>query len=74
MLNLLEHMNDSAAAVPRRQLSKLLYGGDSVFARSPTPDQVRWGLNPETLIPLVLSKPSTFVCARPLHTQKSLNF
>ncbi len=41
MLNLLEHMNDSAAQVPRRQLSKLLYGRDSVYARSPTPDQVR---------------------------------
>ncbi len=38
--NLLEHLNDSPSAVPRRQLARLLYGRDSVFARVPTPAQI----------------------------------
>ncbi len=41
MLNMLEHMNDSAASIPRRKLARLLYGADSVFARRPTPAQAR---------------------------------
>ena len=41
VLNMLEHMNDSAASIPRRKLARLLYGADSVFARRPTPAQAR---------------------------------
>lgn len=41
VLSALEHRNDSAAAIPGRELSKLVYGRDSVFAREPTPEQVR---------------------------------
>ena len=41
MLNALSHMNDNAAAVPGRELAKQIYGRDSVFARNPTPAQVR---------------------------------
>ena len=33
-------MDDNAAAIPGRELGKLLYGKDSVFARNPTPEQV----------------------------------
>ena len=40
VLNLIAHRNDSASAIPRRELSKLIYGPDSVFARSPTAAQV----------------------------------
>ncbi|KAK9842460.1 hypothetical protein WJX81_001228 [Elliptochloris bilobata] len=40
VLNTLAHMNDSAAAIPRRKLAQLLYGSSSVFARQPTPAQV----------------------------------
>ena len=38
--NRLAHMDDNAAAIPSRELGKLLYGKDSVFARNPTPEQV----------------------------------
>lgn len=38
--NALSHRNDNAANVPRRELAKLIYGRDSVFARNPTPEQV----------------------------------
>jgi hypothetical protein len=41
VLNALSHMNDNAAAVPGRELAKQIYGRDSVFARNPTPAQVR---------------------------------
>ena len=39
--NRLAHLDDNASGIPGRELSKLLYGRDSVFARNPTPDQVR---------------------------------
>ena len=38
--NRLAHADDNAAAIPSRELGKLLYGKDSVFARNPTPEQV----------------------------------
>ena len=38
--NRLAHMDDNAAAIPGRELGKLLYGKDSVFARNPTPEEV----------------------------------
>lgn len=41
VLNILEHMYDNPGAAPRRLLARLLYGRDSVFARTPTPDQVK---------------------------------
>lgn len=41
VLNLIAHRNDSSAAIPRRELGKLIYGRDSVFARSPTEAQVQ---------------------------------
>ena len=41
VLNLIAHRNDSAAVIPRRELGKLVYGRDSVFARSPTAAQVQ---------------------------------
>ena len=41
VLNVVEHQWDNPVAIPKRQLGKLLYGADSVFARSPRPDQVR---------------------------------
>ncbi len=34
------HRNDNAAVIPGRELKKLVYGADSVFARSPTASQV----------------------------------
>lgn len=40
VLNILEHLYDSPGAVPRRLLARQLYGRDSVFARTPSPDQV----------------------------------
>jgi zinc protease len=40
VLNILEHMYDNPGAAPRRLLGRLLYGRDSVFARTPTPDQI----------------------------------
>ena len=40
MLNLITHRNDNAAVIPPRELRKLVYGQDSVFARSPTAAQV----------------------------------
>lgn len=41
ILNVLQHKDDDPKGIPRRELSKLIYGKDSVFARSPTPDQVK---------------------------------
>ena len=38
--NRLAHLDDNASGIPGRELGKLLYGRDSVFARNPTPDQV----------------------------------
>ena len=40
MLNFINHRNDNAAIIPPRELKKLVYGPDSVFARSPTAAQV----------------------------------
>lgn len=40
LLNLITHRNDNAAVIPGRELKKLVYGSDSVFARSPTAAQV----------------------------------
>jgi hypothetical protein len=40
VLNALEHRYDNPAAIPARELPKLIYGRDSVFAREPTPEQV----------------------------------
>ena len=41
VLNALEHRNDNPGAIPPRELAKLVYGPDSVFApRQPTPEQV----------------------------------
>ena len=40
VLNLITHRNDSTAVIPPRELKKLVYGPDSVFARSPTAAQV----------------------------------
>jgi hypothetical protein len=50
VLNMLEHMNDSAASIPRRKLARLLYGADSVFARRPTPAQARARARPGALL------------------------
>ena len=41
VLNLLQHLNDSSGAIPRRELAKLIYGRDSVFSRTPSPAQIR---------------------------------
>ena len=40
MQNRLAHLDDNASGIPGRELGKLLYGRDSVFARNPTPEQV----------------------------------
>ena len=40
VLNLIAHRNDSAAVIPPRELKKLVYGPDSVYARGPTTAQV----------------------------------
>ncbi len=40
--NRLAHLDDNASGIPGRELGKLLYGRDSVFARNPTPDQVHF--------------------------------
>lgn len=40
-LNVIEHRNDDVNGIPRRELAKLLYGKDSVFARNATPQQVQ---------------------------------
>ena len=40
MLNLIGHRNDNSAVIPQRELRKLVYGTDSVFARSPTASQI----------------------------------
>ncbi|GLC43089.1 hypothetical protein PLESTB_000864300 [Pleodorina starrii] len=36
ILNALDHQNDSPSAIARRKITKLLYGPDSIYARSPT--------------------------------------
>jgi hypothetical protein len=41
VLNIVEHFYDNPSTIPKRLLAKLLYGRDSVFARTPTPSQVR---------------------------------
>lgn len=43
VINVLEHQNDNPRAIPPRELAKLIYGRDSVFARSPTQAQVGGG-------------------------------
>ncbi|KAA6423167.1 MAG: peptidase M16 domain [Trebouxia sp. A1-2] len=40
VLNLIVHRNDNAAIIPGRELRKLVYGRDSVFARSPLAAQI----------------------------------
>ena len=40
ILNLITHRNDNTAVIPPRELKKLVYGPDSVFARGPTAAQV----------------------------------
>ncbi len=40
VLNLIVHRNDNAAIIPGRELRKLVYGRDSVFARSPSAAQI----------------------------------
>ena len=41
VLNVVDHIYDNPGAIPKRQLGKLLYGADSVFARVPRPQQVQ---------------------------------
>jgi hypothetical protein len=41
VLNALEHRYDNPSSIPSRELSKLIYGADSVFARESTPASVR---------------------------------
>ena len=41
VLNALEHRYDNPSSIPARELSKLIYGADSVFAREATPESVR---------------------------------
>lgn len=41
VLNGLEHQNDSPGAVSRRKAAKLVYGPDSIYARTPTPDMIK---------------------------------
>jgi len=41
VLDRLEHRNDQASAIPRRELAKVLYGSDSVFAREPVVKNVQ---------------------------------
>ncbi len=41
VLNILEHFNDDASSIPRRELSQLLYGHGSVYSRRPTPKQIQ---------------------------------
>ena len=40
MLDIIRHSHDDPAELPRRALLKLLYGRDSVHARSATAEQV----------------------------------
>lgn len=40
VLNALEHRFDNPSNIPARELAKLIYGRDSVFARDPTPQQI----------------------------------
>lgn len=40
-MNVLEHINDDASTIPRRELSQLLYGRGSVYSRRPTPKQIQ---------------------------------
>ena len=41
VLNALEHQNDSPGAVSRRKAMKLVYGADSIYARTPTPGMIK---------------------------------
>jgi zinc protease len=41
LLTALDHRNDQTSGIPRRELAKILYGKDSVFAREPSPAQVQ---------------------------------
>ncbi|GAB4817295.1 hypothetical protein N2152v2_004341 [Parachlorella kessleri] len=41
VFNYLEHQNDDPRSIPGRELAKLIYGKHSVFARTPTPQQVQ---------------------------------
>lgn len=47
VLSALEHRNDNPSAIPGRELAKMIYGKGSVFARDPTPEQVRLGVGQE---------------------------
>lgn len=49
VLNLIAHRNDSTAVIPPRELKKLVYGPDSVFARGPTTSQVAGMTNADVL-------------------------
>ncbi|EFN56163.1 hypothetical protein CHLNCDRAFT_7930, partial [Chlorella variabilis] len=40
VLNSLEHRYDNPSSIPARELPKLIYGRDSVYAREPTPEQI----------------------------------
>ena len=40
LLNVLEHRNDNATSIPKRELNKLIYGPESVYARTPKIQQV----------------------------------
>ncbi|GFR43894.1 hypothetical protein Agub_g5024, partial [Astrephomene gubernaculifera] len=40
LINGLQHQNDSPAAIARRKMTKLLYGSDSLYARTPTPASI----------------------------------
>ena len=39
VLDIIRHSKDDAAELPRRALTKLLYGSNSVFARTATAEQ-----------------------------------
>lgn len=47
ILNLIAHRNDNTAVIPPRELRKLIYGPDSVFARGPTATQVAGMTQPD---------------------------
>ena len=49
VLNVVDHLWDNPAAIPKRQLGRLLYGVDSVFARTPRPEQVQ-GLTRDDIV------------------------
>ncbi|GLI58631.1 hypothetical protein VaNZ11_000366 [Volvox africanus] len=48
VLNALEHQNDSPAAIGRRKITKLLYGAESIYARTPTQEGLS-SISPEDL-------------------------